>query len=777
VICGPNGTGKTTILEALVRTLFGFRRRRPRDRAAADARRPWIGDSFRATAGLIGPAGRTRFERDFDTDDVVVRVDTEERPVFEGEANLSGSGTNVRRYRALLQDVLGLSELDHYERTACVYQGALIETELNENLLRIAAGGHADIETAKASLRTEYSALTVDPITEGESTRRKPGEVEKVAQDVQRLEQRLAEARAAEARRTPLTREREELRTRRIAADGRISTLEQAFEHATELERLEAAREASLERLDQLEALARELDEALARVDLLGKQEPESVGRRYPADFAERVAVLGEGLWPRAQQLAVEHERLQRQLSVSPLPAPWRLAAGPAVALVLILVGVLVLEGFVLRSLALLLGAAAAGFAVRDAWGARTYRRDTAEATRVSKELAAVEERIAHKLDSVPDADTLTLQTLPDRRREFERQLASAREREAAESSLRHTMDRARDTLARVEASASESEVGEPQPSRSGARVAGSLTARARDLLERLHAAVSGERNERLAPTLLELRGVSRRHLELPDGVPGDVPGLRAALRDARDELRGLSEDLAALERRLAYEGRPDESSVALAARVEQRRRDLEEARERAAAYRHAFQLVTDAYDEFCQTDQDRLVDAVSSHLLSVTDGELGPLSVADGLDSAQLRAGARTLPMESPPLSYGQYHSAMFAIRLGAADFLAGLGVRVPLLIDDPFVHLDEERAAELWQVLQRIARQRQVVVATQDRLLLDYLGVKPDLELSRRPDAVRRQVDATPSGEAPAAGGSVHAAEAPPAPDLWSFLDESEP
>jgi hypothetical protein len=68
-------------------------------------------------------------------------------------------------------------------------------------------------------------------------------------------------------------------------------------------------------------------------------------------------------------------------------------------------------------------------------------------------------------------------------------------------------------------------------------------------------------------------------------------------------------------------------------------------------------------------------------------------------------------------------------------------------------------------------------VVVATQDRLLLDYLGVKPDLELSRRPDAVRRQVDATPSGEAPAAGGSVHAAEAPPAPDLWSFLDESEP
>jgi hypothetical protein len=53
-------------------------------------------------------------------------------------------------------------------------------------------------------------------------------------------------------------------------------------------------------------------------------------------------------------------------------------------------------------------------------------------------------------------------------------------------------------------------------------------------------------------------------------------------------------------------------------------------------------------------------------------------------------------------------------------------------LLIDDPFVHLDERRVTDLWAVLERIAETRQVIVATQDRLVLAHLGVSPDLELT---------------------------------------------
>ncbi|MFQ5742616.1 MAG: AAA family ATPase [Acidobacteriota bacterium] len=44
VIAGPNGMGKTTLVEALVRALFGFDHRRDEERELLEARRPWNGE-------------------------------------------------------------------------------------------------------------------------------------------------------------------------------------------------------------------------------------------------------------------------------------------------------------------------------------------------------------------------------------------------------------------------------------------------------------------------------------------------------------------------------------------------------------------------------------------------------------------------------------------------------------------------------------------------------------------------------------------------------------
>jgi hypothetical protein len=38
------------------------------------------------------------------------------------------------------------------------------------------------------------------------------------------------------------------------------------------------------------------------------------------------------------------------------------------------------------------------------------------------------------------------------------------------------------------------------------------------------------------------------------------------------------------------------------------------------------------------------------------------------------------------------------------------------------------------LWKLLANIARDRQVIIATQDRLILDSLGIRPDIVLARR-------------------------------------------
>ncbi len=50
---------------------------------------------------------------------------------------------------------------------------------------------------------------------------------------------------------------------------------------------------------------------------------------------------------------------------------------------------------------------------------------------------------------------------------------------------------------------------------------------------------------------------------------------------------------------------------------------------------------------------------------------------------------------------------------------------------MDEPFAYLDPDRAAHTWELLTRIAQQRQVIIATQDRLVLEHLGVEPTVVL----------------------------------------------
>ncbi len=422
-------------------------------------------------------------------------------------------------------------------------------------------------------------------------------------------------------------------------------------------------------------------------------------------------------------------------------------------------------------------------------------RARAAEAARLRARLESLEAdredvaaRVSALLDGVPDAATLRAETLPDRRREFEREAAERSLREDAEVTLRSSMDRAAATLAdafgpgAVEPDGADAaepdevrgvELGALERRESGVRPlesggaslpggAAGLPDRARDLLRRLQWAAARERDERLAPLKVRLLEASRLAFDLPGSVEPASEAVRAALHDRRERLTKTRDEITALERRIAYEGRPEESALALEHEIGGLHEQVEAVRRRAAAYRHAFRLVTEAYEAFRRTDQDRLLTTVSEHLRDLSAGELGPLETEDGLDSARIRAGERSLPVDSPPLSYGQLHAALLAVRLGAAEFLAGLGVRLPLIVDDPFMHLDERRAAQLWTVLRRAAADRQVILATQDRLLLEHLGVAPDLDLDLYP--LSSLDPSEPGPQAGALGGTARAGNGRP-------------
>ncbi len=345
--------------------------------------------------------------------------------------------------------------------------------------------------------------------------------------------------------------------------------------------------------------------------------------------------------------------------------------------------------------------------------------------------------RVEEKLAGLPAAGDISPETLPERRREYAVFRSALGRAADAERRLAEAHRRTERTLA-----SRETEEAQVRAEPGVDEASGGIQA-ARALMSSLEASLSSERNDGLAPTRLELERERSELEELPVDARAAFRKTDLEMEEKRRELTAKEAEERELRERFLAVPRPDESSLALEGRVEARRTALAEARREAGAYRRAHGLLMDAYGEFRETDQERLLRHIDGHLSVLGDRKMGPVVAPDDLDSALLMYGGRSLALASPPLSYGELHVALFAVRMGAADFLAGMAVRLPLLVDDPFVHLDAGRAAEIWDVLCTIARERQVILTTQDRLVLEHLGVRPDLDLDGPGRAASAQME----------------------------------
>lgn len=254
--------------------------------------------------------------------------------------------------------------------------------------------------------------------------------------------------------------------------------------------------------------------------------------------------------------------------------------------------------------------------------------------------------------------------------------------------------------------------------------------ARAERLLSRLEAAAEKAR-DRLAVGRVELDRIGELSLALPDDVAPTEEAVAGALRERRAERARVQESLREVSQELLERGTASESVEALENLLSSLEPRLEALSRKAEVLEAAHALILDAYDEFRARDQDRLTAQVSAHVARLGGGRLEGVEAKDSLDEARVRTRGRLIPMTTPPLSFGEFHALQLGVRLGAADFLAGIGIHPPLIVDDPFAHLDAERAATVWGLLVEVARSRQVLITTQDDRLLDDLGVEPDIRL----------------------------------------------
>jgi DNA repair exonuclease SbcCD ATPase subunit len=743
VVTGHNGAGKSTLLEGLVRLLFGFNRRVETDRARLIARQPWSGSDARGRL-VLADASDELWQVGRSFADSRVELLALERPadVWRGEANPAADNADAREYRERLARLIGFDDREAYEATACVHQGELVRTSLGAHLLRLAAGGHADLNTARETVIKMHRELTVRSITPGGRSANRRRALEQAAATEAALQELLARAREAEALRAPLLASRRDAAETLEAIERDIALLEAAQGPLAERRALDAERQTLQDRLDALERSRQALEDARHRHEAArAAWNVVASGEPYPEDFAARVAAL-EPLWERSAELSEEGRGVARSHGRARVPA-WTVPAALLLLLVAAAGVALALAGQVIPGLAAVvigLIGAAVPLALRRG---RAERRDRLrqDMERVRDELERTEQASRRLLEGVPDAETLSPANARDRQAAFERQ-RKARERldraraelgiaaGASADALRE--DAARDAadgagqeesdVAAAQADGAEADAGPDAEAADPARVVA--------LIETLRAR-AGTTRTRLAARMLERDRALALVVALPAGIAQDGAAVAAALEARRAQARVARDALAEIDVRLLEATTGVDSVVAIQDRlapVQARRAELEAT---ATAHERAYALLEDAYADFREHDQARLLRRVSERVLALSGGRLGPVSASESLADAVIQADGRSLALVSPPLSYGELHAALFAIRLGATDFLAAAGIRPPLLVDEPFAHLDERHARNLWELLCAIAEERQVIVATQERLVLEHLGVAADLAL----------------------------------------------
>ena len=246
---------------------------------------------------------------------------------WEGEANPAADNEDAREYRRRLRRIIGFADIGSYVSTACIFQGELPTTRPSDELLRLATGGHRDVQRARERLKVAHRELTARRIDPDDTARRSAPARGAGGADRVPAEQ-LAQAEAAERQRGPVMAERSQ-------ADERAATLE------AEIELLEAAQGPLAER-DALRGGARGrgqpavpagADGAGLRAALEEHRAAGAVWREwaaqplYPDDFLERLARL-DSLWRQRTVLSVVCDEREAALRAMGQPTLATAAAG-----------------------------------------------------------------------------------------------------------------------------------------------------------------------------------------------------------------------------------------------------------------------------------------------------------------------------------------------------------------------------------------------------------------------------------------------------------------
>jgi uncharacterized protein YhaN len=136
------------------------------------------------------------------------------------------------------------------------------------------------------------------------------------------------------------------------------------------------------------------------------------------------------------------------------------------------------------------------------------------------------------------------------------------------------------------------------------------------------------------------------------------------------------------------------------------RKRVLEE---RISVLREAINLLAEAVDEFGRSHLVRLNDEAGKLFGKISDGRYTALKLDDNMLPSIQIDGSRWMSIEH--FSRGTVDAVYLALRLALAK-VRNDGHSLPLMLDDPFVHLDQKRLATALNLVDLAAADGQVIL-----------------------------------------------------------------
>jgi DNA repair exonuclease SbcCD ATPase subunit len=671
VIRGANEAGKTTIQRAIELVLT---KKCTSNAGELDGLRPWDADED------ARPVITIEFEQDDEDGVRAGRIEKAFRGAkgtvsveFDGETT-----TDPTRADELIAELTGLPTEAFFRSTASVRHHEVEDLARDEASLRDrlqASISGADRGTSRAKKKLERALHGLQ--TKGEKN---PGRL-KLAEDA--VAQSQAALDQGEQALVQLERDRDTLvsaRERRAEADATLAQSRALLEKARQAERLQAERDAAQERFERYRQAVTVRDEVAGLEGSHPSPNPLPVLRQ----MVERLRMLDTRMRELRAMLAGEIEVSYEVTSPEPTWMPMAAAAlvlvlGGAAFAVVSQLGLLdVPYGAFIGLGAVIVGALLALVARRQRRAAGDVRRQKqlrdVEIDRRLRGRSQLEEELKQaEADTAKQLLTIDLPDLP-----------------AAEDLLRReeehvgSIDRLRAQL--------EGLVGKEAPD----RLPELRDTAALEIEQKTHAL------EGLGPIAREPRARERLEVEV---------------RDAEQALERARDDEANARARVEANQVDAEQVAGHAERLDQWREQLAALQRRARVYESTLRAIEQAEQATMQTATRYLERHMAKDVERVTGGRYRRIQVDDRTLDIQLWAPERGDWVPLGSLSQGTVDLVYLAARIGLVRLVTG-DRRPPLVFDDPFVTLDDERAMRALALLKRVAGDFQIIyLTTSDR------------------------------------------------------------